>query len=554
MRSTIETTERDMSKPTSTVFSQAVFSRNVLGFTRRRQHRPMVCCRFTGLTVVTCMVLSAATLGHTRLLAASPDRPNILLILTDDQGWPTLGCYGGERVATPHLDQLAAEGARFTDAYVTSQCTPTRATLLTGQYTARHGLWHVLGWYGYPWARMTEPPFAENYSRDTFTIAKGLRSAGYATGIMGKWHLTNNQDGNYMGLNPTAASHYGFTDAGPVLTKDAFLPGADRGVDALTDQAIDFIRRNRDQPWFCFLSHHMIHGNVVAPPELERKYRKQGYGDEGPYRAVYLAGLEHIDHSIGRLMSSLQRMGESDETLVLFLSDNGGIDHRYRFQELAQPHPERPRFQPDMKEYDNAPLRAGKGSIYEGGVRVPMLARWPGKIPKNMVIETPVHAVDLLSTALDLAGASSPPKHHVDGRSLKQLLLRGRDASLDDRALFQYSPFYDLRWGLTPAASIRRGDYKLIEFFGDRVDSDGTYVPGHRLELYHLKTDLGETHDLAHSHPLLARRLRNELHQWMQSVGAVPSVENQHHAPDRAFTETREKPPWQPPPRTFPNE
>ena len=324
-------------------------------------------CRFAGVLLVLISILS----GANRLRAESP--PNILLVLTDDQGWPTLGCYGGGIVPTPNLDRLASEGARFTDAYVTSQCTPTRATLLTGQYTARHGLWHVLGWYGYPWARMTEPIFAERFPRDTFTIAKGLRAAGYATAIVGKWHLTSGTDGNYMGLNPDAAHHYGFDYAPPVLPKSEFAPGGDRGVETLTTQTIEFIERHLDQPWFCFLSHHMIHGVVVAPEPITEKYRRLGYGDDGPNRAVYLAGLECIDRSIGRLMSRLDELGESDETLVVFLSDNGGVDERLDFRAAASKTESAPQFLSDLREYDNSPLREGKGSTYEGGTRVPLV-------------------------------------------------------------------------------------------------------------------------------------------------------------------------------------
>jgi arylsulfatase A len=470
--------------------------------------------------------------------------PNILLILTDDQGWGTLGCYGGRLVPTPHLDRLAAEGARFTAAYVTSQCTPTRATLLTGQYTARHGLWHVLPWYGYPHARMTEPMFAEQYSREAFTIAKGLREAGYATGIVGKWHLTSNEDGDYNGLNPAAAPHYGFDFAPPPLSRDEFAPGADRGVETLTEQALGFIERHRDRPWFCYLSHHMIHGEVVAPEEITQRYRARGFGDEGTNRAVYLAGLECIDRSVGRLVERLDELGETDETLILFLSDNGGVDGKLAFQKLERPHPARPTFEIEEREYDNAPLRAGKGSTYEGGIRVPMIARWPGRIPKSTVIETPVHAVDVLPTCFEVAGAEAPATHVLDGRSLVPLTTEGRDPRLRDRALYQYYPFYDLRWGLTPNASIRAGDFKLIEFFGDRVDAANAYVPGHRVELYNLREDVGETRNLASDDPRTTQQLLNRLHAWMAETSAARPVENEHFDPDRAFLETREKPAW----------
>lgn len=498
----------------------------------------------TRLFAAVALLLSSQHVGSASTTTPESERPNILLILTDDQGWPTLGCYGGDIVPTPHLDRLAADGARFTDAWVTSQCTPTRATLLTGQYTARHRLWHVLSWYGYPWARMTEPPFSENYARDTFTIARALRAAGYTTGIMGKWHLTSNADGSYMGLTPAAATHYGFDFAPPVLSRDEFQPGADRGVDTLTTQAVEFIRRHQDGPWFCFLSHHMIHGVVVAPEELVAEYRRRGFADDGPNRAVYLAGLEHIDRSIGRLMSALDEMDEARETVVIFLSDNGGIDERYAFQNLQKPHPPRPRLTPDLQEYDNAPLRAGKGSIYEGGIRVPMIVRWPDRVPRGLVIRTPVHAIDILPTAIDLAGAAAPPDHALDGQSLRTLITTGEDPRLTHRPLFQYCPFYDLRWGLTPCAAVRQGDEKLIEFFGDRVTADGHYTPGHRIELYNLRDDIGETRNLAESNPTRATQLRQTLHDWMDSLAAAPSVPNPHHDDARAFQETRTKPDW----------
>lgn len=507
--------------------------------------RPVIGSGSLLLIITGILAVQASDAAIARAADSDAAKPNVLLILTDDQGWPTLGCYGGQIVPTPHLDRLAAEGARFTDAYVTSQCTPTRATLLTGQYTARHGLWHVLSWYGYPWARMTEPAFAENYSRDAFTIAKGMRAAGYTTGIMGKWHLTSNADGNYRGLEPAAAAHYGFDFAPPLLSEEEFEPGADRGVGTLTEQAVEFIAASREEPWFCFLSHHMIHGIVVAPDDLTEKFRQQGYTGDGPNRAVYLAGLECIDHSVGRLMDALEELGEAEDTIIIFLSDNGGIDQRYGFQQLPRPNPPQPQFKPDMREYENSPLRAGKGSCYEGGVRVPMIVRWPGRVKSGLVIDTPIHAVDILPTALEAADGIAPEGVVLDGKSLMTLLTAEKgDPRLRDRPIFQYYPFYDLRWGLTPCATIRRGDYKLIEFFGDRVDADGRYQVGERLELYNLSTDIGETENLAEMQPSLATRLRGQLQRWMASVGAKPSVPNPHHDPDRAFVETRDKPRW----------
>lgn len=467
-------------------------------------------------------------------------QPNILLILTDDQGYPTLGSYGGKIVATPALDQLAEEGLRFTDAYVTSQCTPTRASLLTGQYTARNGLWHVIGWYGYPWARMTEPPFREQLDRETFTLPKGLRAAGYETAIFGKWHLTTNEDGHYMGLKPEAAQHYGFSYAAPVISREAFVEGQDRGVRLLTEQALDWIAQQEEKPWFCFLSHHMIHGKVVAPDSLVAAYQAQGYGTEGPNRAVYLAGLELIDWSVGELVAGLEKMGISDETLIVFISDNGGIDTRLNFKGLRYTDPEGVQMPIEMEEYDNAPLREGKGSIYEGGVRVPMVIRWPGQQDVGRVITAPVHIIDLVPTFFEAAGAVS--KHPLDGYNLIPWIYGENNPELANRPVFQYAPFYDLRWGLTPSASIRQGPYKLIEFFGDRIDEHQTYQPGHHLELYHLDKDLGETTNLATTQPEVAQTLLTQLHDWIAEVGVPIPVENPNYDPARAFEETREKP------------
>ncbi len=501
--------------------------------------------RLRRLTLAALMAFSALVGGLANLATAETAQPpNVLLILTDDQGWSTLGCYGGRIVDTPNLDRLATEGARFTSAYVTSQCTPTRATLLSGQYTARNRMWHVIGWYGCPWARIEELPFREQFPRGKATLASELKWAGYATGIMGKWHLTNNADGDYQGLRPGHSAHYGFDFAAPVLTKDEFSQGADRGVATLTQAALEFIDEHRNQPWFCFLSHHMIHGTVVAPTTLEDKYRQRGFGEEGPNRAVYLAGLETIDRSIGKLMDGLQAMGEAENTVVIFLSDNGGIDERLEHRSLAKPHSDAPKLQANLREYDNAPLRDGKGSIYEGGVRVPMIVRWPSVVPAGLVIQQPVHAVDIAPTISGMAGHTWTTEAPLDGMDLSELLKTGHDGRLDTRPIFQYCPFYDLNWGLTPCASVRMGDYKLIEFFGDRFDAQHQYIPGRRIELYELSNDLGETHNLAERQPSTAAKLLERLHTWMSETDVQAPEQNLHHDPARAFETTRSKPEW----------
>lgn len=465
-------------------------------------------------------------------------KPNILFILTDDQGWPTLGSYGNRLVPTPHLDSLARQGARFTDAYVMPQCTPTRAALLTGQQTARSGMWHVIPGYRLPWAPVREPVFTVNLPRETFTVAKGLKAAGYTTACIGKWHLTANADGHYVGLKPEAAEHYGF-DFAPAPPTSRYHQTGDKGVDWLTDQAIGFIERNRQQPWFCYLAHHTIHGPVVAPERLVAKYRAQGWPETGLHHAAYLAALEHLDHAVGRLLAKLDVLGLREKTLVVFLSDNGGVFEAFK----PQPQPGQdgggPRLLVDKREFSNAPLRAGKGSPYEGGIRVPCLVRWPGQVPAGLVCRTPVQVVDWLPTLLEAGGAQAPAHHLVDGVSLMPLL---RGGALAERRLFWYLPLYDLRWGATPCAVIREGDWKLIAYFGDWVDAGGRYHTGERLELFNLGEDLGETRNLAEADPARAGQLRARLFAWVKSIPAPIPGPNPDHQPARALEETGMKP------------
>ncbi|MFZ5830190.1 MAG: sulfatase [Planctomycetota bacterium] len=467
------------------------------------------------------------------VLPARGAPPNVLLILTDDQGWPTLGSYGNRRVPTPHLDRLAADGVRFQACYVMPQCTPTRAALLTGQHTARNGMWHVIPGYGYPLARLREPDFARGLPRDTFTIGSGLRAAGYTTGIIGKWHVTANADGDYTGLRPTAAAHYGFDLSVPSLRNEAAR--GDKGVDRFTDEAIRFIESHRDEPWFLYLSHHTIHGPVLAPEPLVAKYRADGAPETGLHNATYLAAIEHMDRAVGRLVARLDALGLGDNTVVIFLSDNGGI---YQF---FDPAPFRAADEPTQttpteltlgrEEFSNAPLRAGKGGPYEGGIRVPCIVRWPGVVEPGQVSETPIHVVDWMPTLLEIAGAKAPDGHAIDGMSLVPLL---RGESLPPRPLYWYLPLYEVRWPTTPCAIVREGDWKLIEFFGDWFDADGRYRVGHRLELYNLKSDIGEQTNLADKQPARAARLQEQLRAWLKSVEAeVP-------APNPEFDEPRQ--------------
>ena len=474
--------------------------------------------------------------------AVAGGKPNILFILTDDHGWPTLGCYGSQKVPTPHLDRLAREGVRFTDAYVMPQCTPTRAALLSGQHSARNGMWHVIGWYGSPWARVTEPAYREQLPRELPTLPKALRAAGYRTGMAGKWHLTTNADGHYTHLKANAGPAYGFDFVAPP-GKGSQNEG-DKWVDHLTDQAIGFMSEHRNRPWFFYLAHHTLHGVVSAPPGLITKHLQTGAPETGLFNATYLAAIEHLDNSIGRLLASLHETGQRENTIVVFLSDNGGVDTVCHPPGLiGDPTDGSVPLKIKAREFDNAPLRAGKGSAYEGGIRVPCLLRWPAGVRAGRVIDTPVHVTDWMPTLLAAAEAQAPSDHVLDGANLMPLL---RGATLPERPLFFYLPLYDLRWAATPCAVIREGDWKLIESFGDWFDDGRRHQLGHRLELYNLRADLGETRNLAASEKERATALRTKLNAWMKSVPVPIPGKNPHFDAKRMLEETRQKQPWNP--------
>ena len=452
-------------------------------------------------------------------VSAADRPPNVVLILIDDMSPSALSCWGNRHVETDHIDRLAKEGTRFTSFYVLPQCTPTRAALLTGQNSPRNQMWHVIGPYGYPYAPVTEPVYREHLSRDTFTLAKGFKSAGYATGIAGKWHLTNNEDGHYVVLHQKASHHYGFDYSAPQSDPPGDHQRGDKGVDRLTDEAIGFMQRHKDKPFFLYLSHHTIHGPVLAPDALVEKYNAKGYPKEGVTNATYLAAIEHMDDSIGRLLAAIDDLKLRDDTIVLFLTDNGGVDTLF----------------------PSDPLRAGKGSIYEGGIRVPLIVRWPGKVTSGKTNDEPMHVVDLLPTLLEIAGAKTQADHVIDGQSLVKLW-KGETKSLD-RAIHFYLPLYDIRWGLTPCAAIRRGDLKLIEWFGDTIDLDDgrRHILGPRIEMYDVTNDIGETRDLSQANPEQAADLRKELRDWLKAQNAAIPGPNPNYDPARALLEVRGK-------------
>lgn len=461
-----------------------------------------------------CTLVFLCALGGSSFSA----QPNILHILADDMGWNALSCYGNKDVATPNLDRLATEGMRFTSAYADAQCSPTRAAFLSGQYGARTGVFKVLHEKEPSRAPLLSPEANDALAPEAATLATTLRKAGYATGISGKWHIANNASvaplrkrdgGGYFNT-------YGFDFAGPANGSEHH---EDKTVTAITDDIIHFIETNKDRTWFAFAAHFSPHTPLEAPEALIAKHVARGYhraatnegrSTERPI-ANYLAMLEHLDNEAGRLIAKLDELGLRERTVVVFTSDNGGLSRVTK----------------------NAPLREGKGAPYEGGIRVPLIVRWPGKVKAGSTCDVPVHAVDFYPTYAALAGATPPAEHPLDGESLVPLL--EQSGTLQRTALHWHMPTYTVNFGRTPCAVIREGDWKLIHWFGDYLDTTGftpddkpygKLVVGPRTELYNVREDISETHDLAAERPQKTTQLTTALNAWLERTGAKLPAKN----------------------------
>jgi arylsulfatase A-like enzyme len=447
-------------------------------------------------------------------VSAAP--PNVVFFLADDLGQRDLGCYGSTFHETPHLDRLARDGARFTDAYAACPvCSPTRASLLTGQWPQRTGITDYIGAPTKPeqWKRNTKlrpAPYADRLALDAPTLAKSLKAAGYATFFAGKWHLgpegwwPENQgfDINRGGIDkggPYGGKKYFSPYGNPRLTDG---PDGEHLPDRLATETAKFIEANKDRPFFAYYSFYDVHTPLMAREDLRNKYEqkrarlglaeKWGREHERDVRltqdhAVYAAMVEAMDLAVGKVLAKLDELGLRDNTLVIFTSDNGGLS-------TSEGWPT-----------SNLPLRGGKGWMYEGGIREPLLVRWPAVVKPGSVMSTPVSSPDFFPTVLEAAGAKPQAGQTLDGVSLLPVLKGG---TLPGRALFWHYPHYGNQGG-APAAAVRRGDWKLIEWLEDN-----------RAELFNLAQDPGEKSDLAAKEPKRAAQLRAELHSWQKQVGA----------------------------------
>ena len=450
--------------------------------------------------------------------------PSIVMIYVDDLGWRDLGVQGSTYYETPNIDRLASQGVRFTSAYANApNCAPSRAALMSGMYAPRTGVYTVASAArGQASLRKLVP--VENKTTldlDVVTLPEALKTAGYTTGHVGKWHLGG--EGflpSDQGFDWSRAGDHTGTPRSyfyPYVGRDGtVIPGLERGQegeylpDRLTDEAIQFVNANAERPFFLYLSHYSVHTPIRAKPDVVAKYEaKAPSGGHG--NPTYAAMVESVDDSVGRLMLALDSLGIADNTIVIFYADNGGYGPATSM----------------------APLRGSKGMLYEGGIREPLIVRWPGKAAAGRTVDVPVIGTDIYPTLLEVSRAEVPAGVTLDGNSIVSLLSDepADPASMSqiiDRPLFWHFPAYLERyrtdpgpWRTTPASAVRLGDYKLLHFF-----------EGDSWELYNLDADAGESRDLAEAEPAKLRELRAILEAWWAETGAfLPAELNEEYDP-----------------------
>jgi arylsulfatase A len=417
---------------------------------------------------------------------AAAGRPNIVFILADDLGINDLACYGRKEHHTPNLDQLAREGMRFTASYCAqSICSPSRAAILTGKAPARlHLTTYLPGRPDAPSQKLLHPKIHQQLPLAETTLAEALKKEGYVTACVGKWHLGG------AGFLPTEQGFDVYHPGQPVTRPSATEGG--KGEYDLTRAAMQFIETNRTRPFFLYLAHNSPHIAYSAKTNLVAK-------NAGAFEPVYAAVIETLDDTVGLLLNRLDALGLRTNTIVIFTSDNGGLHvpeggHR--------------------KITHNAPFRAGKGFLYEGGLRVPLLVRWPGRVPAGQVIDTPVINTGWFATLFELLELSPPAQHDAPSFAA---LLTGRNTKAPP--LFWHFPHYTNQ-GSRPGGAARDGDWKFIEH----------YDTG-RMELYNLASDPGETTNLAGREPKRTAELREQLVTWVQSIGAQTNAPNPNFQP-----------------------
>ena len=392
----------------------------------------------------------------------SPRPPNVIVILVDDMGWRDLACQGSAFYETPNIDRLAASGMRFTQGYAAcTVCSPSRAAMMTGQYPARLRITDWISGHQRPFAKLLPPDWTKHLPLETVTVAERLKTAGYATGSIGKWHLGGTDfypehqgfDVNVAGYDRGQPPSYFSPYKIPTLADG---PDGEYLTDREAQEAVKFITTNKDKPFYLYLPHYCVHTPIQAKKDVTAKYAAKNVTDQKPRHDAYAAMVESVDDALGRILNTLDDLGIRDDTVIFFTSDNGG---------LAQ-------------VTDNRPLRAGKGSAYEGGVRVPFIVSWPGVTKPGSTSDVPVITPDIPATILAISGVGPDPAQPLDGRDLSGVLA---GATLDRDAIYWHYPHYH-PGGATPYSAIRSGSWRLVHFYEDDRD-----------ELFDLANDQSET-------------------------------------------------------------
>ncbi len=443
-------------------------------------------------------------------------RPNIVFVLADDLGWKDTGFNGSDFYETPHLDRLTGEGMVFSQAYACgANCAPSRACLLSGQYTPRHGVYAVGNTKRGPVKKMRlEPvPNKEYLEPATVTLAEALRAAGYATGLFGKWHL-----GNRNGSEPRAQGFDEYFDPRfPNPNRKRDEPEDPKGIYSLTRAAGAFMEKHRERPFFAFVSHHAIHSTQEARPATLEKFHAKAKGRQHK-NALYAACVHDLDDGVGRLLGKLEELGIAKNTLLVFTSDNGGT-------------------QRSLQE----PLRGSKGCYYEGGIREPMIVKWPGRVKAGTTCGVPVANVDFYPTFVEAAGGAKTAGQAQDGESLLPLFAGGK--RLKREAIYWHFPGYldvavprgrDADFRTRPVSVIRKGDWKLLLYHEEwQLDGGREKLDTNRaVELYNMAEDAGERRDLARENRGKREELVNDLLGWMRATRApLPEQRNAEYEP-----------------------
>ena len=444
--------------------------------------------------------------GAVGLAAERRRPPNIVFILADDLGWTDLGCFGSSFYQTPNIDRLAQQGMRFTSAYAACPvCSPTRASILTGKYPARLHLTDWIPGRTPPGVRMRVPDWTPYLPLKEVTIAEALQPTGYVSASIGKWHLGGEE---YYPEKQGFAVNFGGCDLGatPTYFYPYKIPNIGTGgkgeylTDRLADEAVAFLETSKSRPFFLYLAHYAVHTPVEAKAEMAARYRPRVRPGQAHSHPEYAAMIESVDESVRRVLRKLEELKLLNDTIVIFNSDNGGVVGRRHIT-------------------SNEPLREEKATLYEGGIRVPLIVRWPGVVRPGTVSDVPVISTDFFPTILEMSGAPAPARGAVDGVSLVPLLRQ--QGGLQRSSIYWHYPHYNFHQPLIPTrpcGAIRKGDFKLIEFYEDGF-----------VELYNLREDIGERKNLARALPDKAAELRRDLDTWRKSVGAqmpIPAPED----------------------------